>query len=209
MSKKKKPVDWRARAGKLSTYGYSFPKRLDKRTRRRISTAWNKHGNWLHSKTPDRVQFIKGKPKPGLIFPSQKTPTGFFVKRPKNVDKKEYSIRVTKTGEVKYRIKARNEIIVSLRKRGLADDPKKEIERAIGKRRPCKVRLFIDGFDGKEMMDPREFSYYMLNLWLPERDEDIPAIKLKLIYNDQPLSARRGAARSKNKTRKTVRGHRH
>jgi hypothetical protein len=149
------------------------------------------------------------KARKGLLYDSQTTPTGFFVKRPKNVFKSEYKVSISEWGEVVYYIKKRHEIIVPLRKKGLADNPQAEIKRAIGKRRPVKVRMFIDGFDGHEMFSPEEFTYYMINLWLPERDEDIPSIKLKLIYHDKPStkSKPRRAARPKAKASKTVRRH--
>jgi len=182
---KKKPIDWSKRAKTLSQYGYKFRGRIGPETKKQIRTAWNKHGNWLHTKTPDRVVFTKGTPKKSLIFTGQTTPTGFFTKRPKNVSKSEYNVTVSKDGAIKFRIKRRTEVIVPLRKKGLADDPRAEIRRAVGSRRPVKVRMFINGYDGHRMFSVEEFGYYMSELLLPELSGKGPDIKLKLIYHDK------------------------
>jgi hypothetical protein len=206
--KRKKTVDWAERAKALRPYGYKFKSAPTDTEKRRIRRAINKHGDWIYSKNPERVEFIKGTPSKGVLPDSQVTPTGFFVKRPTGVEKDEYKVALKK-GIPVFKIRGQTEELLSLRQKSLVLNPLDEIKRAIGNRKGVKARLVINGFDGHEVFSVQRLAYYMSELWLDELDEEnMPTIQLKVISRYETPKAKNQSPKRKKPNGKVVRGNR-
>jgi hypothetical protein len=203
-------TDWPARVKTLKAIGYNYPKRLTAANKRNIAYVEKRHSRYLNAKDKTRVRFVKGKPDPKLVTSRQRTPTGFFDSIPKRVRKNEYKIAIEKDGALRYSVRGNEEIVVPLDPKGLTRDPRAEIIRAVGKRRPVGIRIVIFGDEGHEVFRPNVFFDYMVDLFFPERREGTARqkgmswqtiagrFKLKLIYPPK-RAKQKTIARSKKK----------
>ena len=120
--------------------------------------------------SPKNLKRLK---KSGVFTSEQFTPNGIFIEKPVNVPASEYKISLTAKGEVRFKGRDRNDVIVPLETRAIVKDANKEIDRVLNSREePDTYSLICGKYSSGLGFTKKTLSQYLkddlMREWLEE-----------------------------------------
>lgn len=187
MSKKSKSnADYAKKARKLRTFGFhtSYSKANNSpQFKSAVTRAWSRSAFYVVNAEKNRIEFKKfgkGVSRNNVsdyVSPEQIAPGGFWIQRPKGVEKGQWKFKPQKDGTVKIYTKGSkakvNDILLRLDVTELAIDSKAEFERLLeGKKRPRQILLTVNGFEaGQSHENLERFNRYVEEELIPHLQE--------------------------------------
>lgn len=144
--------------------------------------------------SPKNLRKLK---RSGVFTSELFTPKGLWIEKPVNVPAKEYKVSLTKKGEVRFKGRSRNDVIVPLNTKAFVLDAGKEIDRVLSSREePDTYSLICGKYSSGLGFTKKQLSQYLeddlMREWLEEggkyyRDGNTPekftdVFKIRFLY---------------------------